>query len=127
MKQSDHLTSNKNLIDAFLNSINGVIYVVKTQKNMIIHAIAIALVIIVSICLKIDKVEALFVTFACSLVIISEMLNTAIEATVDLVTQEYKEKAKIAKDVGAGAVLIAAINALIVAGVVFLEKIISLF
>ena len=127
MKQNEHRTCNKNLFDAFKNSINGIVYAVKTQTNIKIHLIAVVAVIIIGIYFKISQVEALFVTFACSLVIVSEMLNTAIETTVDLVTDKYEEKAKIAKDVGAGAVVISAINALIVGYIVFFEKIISLF
>ncbi len=125
--KEEQRTSNKNILDAFKNSINGVVYAVKTQRNMKIHLAALLGVIIVSVCLKIDKTEALFISFSCGLVFVAEMLNTAIEAVVDLYTKEYNEKAKIAKDVGAGAVVISAINALVVASIVFFEKIINLF
>ena len=127
MKQNEHRTCNKNLLDAFKNSINGIAYSIKTQTNIKIQLVAVVLVIMASIYFKIDKMEILFVTFACSLVIVAEMINTAIETTVDLVTEKYEEKAKIAKDVGAGAVVIAAINALIVGYIVFFDKIINLF
>lgn len=125
--KEEHRTSNKNILDAFKNSINGIIYAIKTQINMKIHLLALLIVIIASVFFKIDKTEILFVSFSCGLVFVAEMLNTAIETTVDLYTKEYHEKAKIAKDVGAGAVAISAINALVVAFVVFFEKIINLF
>ena len=127
MKPNEPKTYNQNLIDAFKNSLNGIIYAVKTQTNIKIHLVAVILVVIASIYFKIDKLEVLFVSIACFFVIVSEMINTAIEATVDLVTQTYKEKAKIAKDVGAGAVLLSAINALVVGYIVFFEKIVNLF
>jgi len=126
MNEGEHRTSNKNLIDALKNSINGILYAIKTQTNVKIHLAALIIVIVASVFFKLDKIEVLFVTFSCGLVFVAEMLNTAIEATVDLYTKEYNEKAKIAKDVGAGAVIMAVINALVVAFVVFFEKIINL-
>ncbi len=60
-------------------------------------------------------------------VIFAEMLNTAVETVVDLVTEEFNEKAKIAKDVAAGAVLISAINAICMGLIIFLDKLIIYF
>ena len=114
-KLEDDRLKNKNFIDAWKKAFNGIWYAIKTQRNVKIQ-ISIA-VVIIAICIiaKPSKVECIFLTFATMLVIIAEVMNTAIEATVDLVTKEYHPMAKIAKDVAAGAVVLAAINAVIVA------------
>mgnify|MGYP004526294315 FL=1 len=111
----DDRLKNKNFIDAWKKAFSGIWYAIKTQRNVKIQ-LAIA-VVIIAICIiaKPSKVECIFLTFATMLVIIAEVMNTAIEATVDLVTKEYHPMAKIAKDVAAGAVVLAAINAVIVA------------
>lgn len=111
----DDRLKNKNFIDAWKKAFSGIWYAIKTQRNVKVQ-LAIAVVIIaICIIVKPSKVECIFLTFATMLVIIAEVMNTAIEATVDLVTKEYHPMAKIAKDVAAGAVVLAAINAVIVA------------
>ena len=79
-----------------------------------------------SILLKISKIEMIIITISIFLVIFAEVMNTAIEKTVDLVTQEYNEIAKIAKDVSAGAVLVLAINSIIIGLYIFGDKIINI-
>lgn len=64
----------------------------------------------------------LLLTFAISLVVISEMFNTAIEKTIDMITEEYNPLAKIAKDVAAGGVLIATLNSVVVGYILFYDK-----
>lgn len=117
---------NKNFFEALKNSFNGLIYAIKEQKNLKIQLFVALIVIIVSVVFQINKVEIIFICMAISFVIFSEIVNTAIEKTVDLVTEEYNEKAKFAKDVAAGAVIIASINAIIVGSIIFLEKIINI-
>jgi diacylglycerol kinase (ATP) len=80
------------------------------------------LVLIISLFTELTKIEVLILVFTISLVIITEMLNTAIEKIVDIATEKYHPLAKIAKDVAAGAVLIAALNSLVVAYIIFFEK-----
>ena len=72
--------------------------------------------------LKLDRLEMLILFFAISLVVICEMFNTAIEKTIDMVTDEYHPLAKIAKDVAAGGVLIAALNSVVVGYMIFYDK-----
>lgn len=76
-----------------------------------------------SLVLGVDRLGLLAVIFAITLVFVTELLNTAIEAAVDVATERYDPLAKIAKDVAAGAVLVAAVNALIVAYLVLFEPV----
>ena len=89
--------------------------------------IAIAIfVVAMGIIFKIPKIEFMFLIFSIALVIIAETINTAIETVVDMYTDKYNEKAKIAKDVGAGAVLVCSINSVVIAIIVFAERILAL-
>ena len=93
---------NKNFFEALKNSINGLIYAIKEQRNLKIQLFIAIIVLIFSIVLKISKMEMIVVCLSIFFVIFAEVTNTAIEKTVDLVTEEYNEKAKIAKDVVQG-------------------------
>ena len=84
------------------------------------------MVIIAGVILKINTTEWSIVLILCGLVISLELINTAIENAVDLVTEEYNEKAKNAKDIAAGAVLFSAIIAAIIGFIIFLPKIINI-
>ena len=121
-----HKLHNDNFIDALKNAVIGLIYTIKTQLN-IKRQLAIAVFVIgIGIILKIPKIEFMFLIFSIALVIFAETVNTAIETVVDMYTEKYNEKAKIAKDVGAGAVLVCSINSIIIAIIVFAERILSL-
>ncbi len=111
------------IINAFNAAIEGIIYTFKSERNMKIHYCVAALVLIGSLFLKLDKLEMLMLFFAISLVIICEMFNTAIEKAIDMVTSEYHPLAKIAKDVAAGAVVIAALNSVVVGYILFYNEI----
>lgn len=118
---------NDNLVDAFINAGNGVVYAIKTQVNIRIQLIIAVLVIIASIIFNINTIETIFVVFAIFLVIFAEMANTAVETVVDLCTEVYNQKAKIAKDVSAGAVLILSINAVVVACFIFIKETLAIW
>ncbi|NLO90080.1 MAG: diacylglycerol kinase family protein [Clostridia bacterium] len=109
------------LKDSFLNAWEGLKYAVKTQKNMRIHLSVTFIVLLMSWLLSISVREFLYIIFAISFVLFAEMINTAVEKTVDLFMSTYHPLAKIAKNVAAGAVLIATINAVIV-GLIILGK-----
>lgn len=111
------------IIDAFNAAIQGIIYTFKYERNMKIHYCVAALVLIISLFLKLDRLEMLILFFAISLVVICEMFNTAIEKAIDMVTSEYHPLAKIAKDVAAGAVVIAALNSIVVGYILFYNDI----
>lgn len=102
------------LVESFNCAIEGVVYVLKTQRNMRFHFAAAALVIIAAIVLDIARVDFLFLCSAIFLVLFAEMVNTAAELTIDLISETYHPLARIVKDIGAGAVLIASLNAIIV-------------
>ena len=123
-KDEDHRLYNKNLLDAWKNAIQGIIYGIKSQRNIRIQLLVALLVIIASIILKLNMMECIILCFASFFVIVAEMINTAIEAAVDLTTTEYNEKAKRAKDAAAGAVALASINAVVIAVLLLLHKII---
>lgn len=114
---------NNNFIDAWKNAFEGIIYAVTTQSNIKKQLVIAVAVMLVSLFFDLNKAEFLCLMFTVVLIIVAEMINTAIETVVDLYTDLYHPKAKIAKDVGAGAVVIAAINAVIVAYFLFFEKI----
>lgn len=110
------------IIQAFNNAINGIIYTFKHERNMKIHYFIAAVVFVASLFWDVSSTEMLMVIFSISLVVISEMFNTAIEKTIDMVTEEYNAYAKIAKDVAAGGVFIAALNAVVVGYTIFYDK-----
>lgn len=112
----------RKLIDSFNYAVDGIIHTLKTQRNMRIHFFMATIVLFFSLFFKLSKVEVLILFLTISLVIATEMINTAIEAAIDLVTEEYHEFAKIAKNVAAGAVLIAAINAVVVGYLIFFDE-----
>ncbi|MDF2673599.1 MAG: phosphatase family protein [Clostridiales bacterium] len=108
--------------DSFNYAIEGIIYTVKTQKNMKFHMIIAILVLLGSLFFDFTKIEMLILFITITLVIVLEMINTAIEATIDVLANYYHPLAKIAKNVAAGAVLISAVNAIVVGYLLFFEK-----
>lgn len=122
-KDDQGRTYNKSFIEAWINAINGIVYATTTQGNIKKQLIIIIFTIIISLFFNLSRVEFLCLVFAILLIIITEMINTAIETVVDLYTDLYHPKAKIAKDVGAGAVVLSSINAVIVAYFIFFDKI----
>ncbi|NLZ28206.1 MAG: diacylglycerol kinase family protein [Firmicutes bacterium] len=110
---------------SFLNAVAGIVYCVRTQRNVpVIFGFAL-LVLLFSWLFKISTVELLFVFTAIFLVIITEVINTAIERAIDLVSKEYHTLARISKDAAAGAVLIAVIYSILCGLIIFLPKAIS--
>jgi len=100
-------------------AVEGLEYCIKTQRNMRVHLVISVAVISCCAILQINIVEIIAVITAISMVFICEIINTAVERAVDTATQEYHPVGKIAKDVAAGAVLVAAINSVIVGFLVF--------
>lgn len=122
-EDKDTRLHNSNFIDACNNALNGIIYATTTQSNIKKQLIIAVVVMIVSLFCKLESTEFLCLMFSVVLIIFAEMVNTAIETLVDLYTDVYHPKAKIAKDVAAGAVVITALNAVILAYFLFFEKI----
>ena len=116
----------KNFFESLKCAFNGIKYIFSSQRNIYIQIIIAIIIVIMGFFFKISNVEWLILCLTISLVLFAEFVNTAIETAVDLVTEEYNEKAKIAKDVSAGAVLITALSSIIVGLIIFTEKIINI-
>jgi diacylglycerol kinase (ATP) len=97
----------------------GVAHVFRTQRHMRFHFLVLIIVLLASVIWQLSRVEVMVLLFTVTLVLVAEMFNTAVEAVVDLVTQTYHPLAKFAKDIAAGAVLIAVVNAFIVGFLLF--------
>jgi diacylglycerol kinase (ATP) len=111
------------IIDSFNFAFEGIIHVLRTQRNLRIHfAIAFA-VLILALIVDVTKMELIALLISVTFVLIAEMLNTAVEAAIDIATTSFDPMAKLAKDIAAGAVLIAAINAIAVGYIVFSGKV----
>jgi len=115
------MSARKRLVDSFNYAIAGIIYAFSTQRNMRIHMAMALLVLVLSLWFRISTGELLVLFFAISMVIVAEMFNTALEAAVDLYIKTYHPLAKIAKNVAAGAVLVASLNALVVGYIIFFQ------
>ena len=115
------------LVQAFNAAIEGILYTFKSERNMKIHYLLAVIVLVASLFFDLSKVEMILLIFAISLVVISEMFNTAIEKTIDMVTDTYHPLAKIAKDCASAAVFTASLLAGGLYLYVFLPKIIKLF
>lgn len=115
-----HPWRSKNPFDSFRHAAEGVVHTVRTQRNMRFHMVTLSLVLLSGLLFRLQPVEMLILLFTITLVLIAEMFNTAIEVVVDMITQSYHPAAKFAKDIAAGAVLIASVNAVVVGFVLFL-------
>ena len=113
----------KHIINSFKYAFSGIYAAFKKERNLKIHFIIMILVVIAGIILKISAFEWIICIILFGLVISLELINTAIETTVDIAMPEINEKAKIAKDVAAGAVLVVAISAVIIGLIIFVPKI----
>lgn len=105
----------KRWIDKANLAIEGIIYSVKTQRHMRYHMVAALVALLTSLTVNITRTEFILLSMAIILVLVTEMLNTALEATIDMISKEFHPQAKVAKDVAAGVVLVASIGALILA------------
>lgn len=116
-------TKQKRLINSFRYAIEGIVQALIRERNLKIHFMIMILVIIAGIIYKITVQEWIICIFLFGFVISLELVNTAIETTVDIAMPEINPKAKLAKDVAAAAVLIAAIASAIIGFLIFLPKI----
>lgn len=107
---------------SFENAINGIIYAIKYEHNFIIIVSAIIITTVLGFLLNINKIEWCFIIVCYGLVFGCELINSALEATVDLVTLERKPLAKIAKDCASGATLIFSLMSLIIGLLIFIPK-----
>ncbi|GAB3933531.1 diacylglycerol kinase family protein [Mucilaginibacter myungsuensis] len=116
----------KKLIRGFGYAFKGIGYAMATQLNFRVHLVASLTAAVLGYALHVSTNEWIWIIFCMALVMSAELMNTAIEVLVDLVSPEYNKKAGHVKDVAAGAVLVTAIFALITGSIIFLPKIIAL-
>lgn len=117
---------NPNFLAALKNSINGIKYTLKSGRNFKIQLVFAIIAIIAGIIFKISLLEWSIITILVFFVLFAEMINTVIETIVNMITNEYDENAKIAKDVSAGAVTFCAICSVIVGLIIFIPKLLEL-
>ncbi|AET61804.1 diacylglycerol kinase [Paenibacillus terrae HPL-003] len=110
----------------FRYAAEGVMYALRTQINMRIHVVVTFLVIAAGLSLRISRLDWLFVSMAIAMVIVAELINTAVEAAIDLISPDIHPLAKAAKDTAAGAVLLAAVFAVIIGIFVFYRPLLTL-
>lgn len=113
----------KKFIDSVNNAVTGILTAFKSELNLRAHFIIAILVIFMSLFFNFTRMEFLMLLFAISTVIIAEMFNTVAEKLVDMITKQYHPLARIIKDISAGAVLIAALNAVIVGYLLFFDRV----
>jgi undecaprenol kinase len=115
------------LLKSFSYAINGIRTAIWTERNMRIHLFISVFVIGCSIFFSINKAEWIVVILAIGGMLSLELVNTAIERVVDLITEEYHPLAKQAKDLAAGAVFLYALMAVVIGMIIFLPRILKLF
>ncbi len=113
------------ILESFNFAFEGVIHVLRTQRNMRIHFATAAVVLIAAVAVGVGRLELMALLLAISFVLIAEMINSALEAGIDVATTSFDPLAKLAKDIAAGAVLIATVNAVAVGYLVFSDKIVN--
>lgn len=112
----------RKILESFNAAITGIIDTVRTERNMKIHCIAALGVLATCFLFDISKMEFLILTLVIIAVLAAELINTAIEAAIDMTTNYYHPLAKVAKNAAAGAVFINAVGALIIGYVIFWDK-----
>jgi diacylglycerol kinase (ATP) len=113
------------LLHSFNLAFEGVIHVLRTQRNMRIHFMIAAGVLIAALAVGVERLELIALLLSIAFVLIAEMINTAVEAAIDVATTAFDPLAKLAKDIAAGAVLIATVNAVAVGYLIFSERIVN--
>jgi diacylglycerol kinase (ATP) len=111
------------LLVSFNYAIEGVIHVLRRERNMRVHFALATVVLVLAFAYDVTKVELMVLLVSIAFVLFAEMVNTAIEEMIDVSTQRYDPRAKIAKDVAAGAVLVASVVAATIGYLVFVDRI----
>jgi|SRR3954465_5359943 undecaprenol kinase len=112
----------KGLLRSFSFAIAGILHAVRNERNMKIHTVVAAIVILLGMLYRLSAIEWMFIVFAIGGIFSLELMNTAIERVVDLVTKDFQLLAKQAKDVAAGAVFIYAILSVVIGCIIFFPK-----
>ncbi len=117
----------KSLWSSFMYAVEGIWHALKNNRNFRIEVFLGVLAVLLGLYLQITALEMVIVILVILLVILSEMVNTSLEEMVNLITSEHKKEAKIAKDVAAGMVLVAAAGSAVIGFLIFTPYISKLF
>lgn len=117
----------KNWIESLNCAIEGILWAVKSERHMLYHFLAALAVLFLALFYRVTALEFFLLVLAAVLVIFAELINTSIEKIVDLVTDEYHELAKLAKDIAAGAVLVTSVGAAVLGYLILSGHIFPLF
>ena len=107
------------IFDSFNFAFEGIIHVLRTQRNMRVHFAVAVIVLVAGLWVGVSKLELIALLLAIAFVFITEMINSALEQAIDVATTSFDPLAKLAKDIAAGAVLIATVNAIAIGYLVF--------
>ena len=113
-KQPTGKKGQQSVARSFNHAYNGLVFAIRTQRNMRVHGLIAIVVLALSLLVGVSAIELAVLVLVIMLVFVAELLNTAMEFAVDLVTREYHPLAKLAKDVSAGAVLVTSVGAVLV-------------
>jgi len=113
------------LLWSFNYAIAGIVYALRTQRNMRLHVLAAAVVLFAALALGVSRFEMIGLLLVIALVMAVELINTAIEAAIDVSTQGFDPLAKTAKDLAAGAVFISSLAAVAIGYLVFFNRIVT--
>jgi diacylglycerol kinase (ATP) len=111
------------LIQSFNYAFEGLIWTLRSQRNMRIHFTVATIVLVLAVAYDVSKIELIALLLAIAFVLIAEMVNTAIEAATDIATSSFNPLAKLAKDIAAGAVLIASVIAVVIGYLVLADRV----
>lgn len=114
-------------IHAFQYAVAGVIYAFKTERNFKIHSFAAILALLFAYFFSVTRIEWMLLILVIGMTMTLELINTALENVVNLITVEWHPLAKAAKDVAAGAVLVSSLMSVIIGLIIFIPRLIELF
>lgn len=126
-RRKDEGTPIQRYWSSFKHAIDGIVYAMEVEHNMLIIMIATIITLGLGYFLEISSLEAIIIIICIALVMACEMINTAIEATIDLITLKENDLARIAKDTASSATLILSFMSLIIGLIIFIPRIVELF
>ena len=127
-KQEQHKKmSFKRFLNSIKYSVDGLVNAYQNEQSLWLHAMCTIIIVILGFALQISFIQWAIIVIALVIVLAVELLNTAIEATVDLVTKEIHPLAKVAKDCGSAAAFVSSIMVFIICCFIFIPKIIAIF
>ncbi len=127
-KQEKHKKmSFKRFLNSIKYSIDGLVNAYQNEQSLWLHAMCTTLIVVLGFILQISFIQWAIIVIALVIVLAVELLNTAIEATVDLITKEIHPLAKVAKDCGSAAAFVSSIMVFIICCFIFIPKIVALF